>query len=131
MNLTVQPVMFKGEYSKREPAWSKEPKSNMTESEKDAWNKGFLSGAVMAAMLGIGSTITYNDYQTQSIIKDMQEEVNTYKPSSFKVQDMNEDNVPEIVLKSNDGSVSVYDMYNHDVYLQMNPDEDELIEKIR
>lgn len=87
----------------------------------------FIAGALLGAVLGGAGAVGYEHYQTKELLRDMNIEAADGAVDSLEVKDINDDDVPEIILKCKDGSSAVYDMNNHKSYIQF---EDEIIEKI-
>ena len=98
-------------------------KSGLTESEK----KIFLAGAFLGAVMGVGGTMLNDTIKMNSMIKDMQEEV-AFGTDSIKIEDVTDDDVPEIILVGSDGNSTIYDMNKNKVFIDMDGDR---VEKIR
>lgn len=78
-------------------------------------DKTLLGIAVASACLGIGAANEYNDYQNKQLIQDMMYEYKLDDTKSLKIEDLNNDKTPEIIIEKNDGAKVIYDIKNSDV----------------
>ena len=91
-------------------------------------DKALLGIAVASACFGMASTNVYNDYQNEQLIQDMMQEYKHDDTKSLKIEDLNKDNTPEIIIEKKDGAKVVYDIKNNDISFDIDGDK---IEKIR
>ena len=103
----------------------KQPNNNLSQKIN---NKVIIGSAIASACLGIGVANVYNDYQTKLLMQDMLEEYKQDDTKSIKIEDLNKDKTPEIILEKDDGVQCVYDLKNNTVNYKV---DDEMIEKIR
>ncbi len=91
-------------------------------------NKTIIAAALASACLGIASADTYNKYQAKALMQDMMEEYKQDDTKSLKIEDLNNDKSPEIIIEKDDGVQCVYDIKNQTINYKV---DDEYIEKIR
>lgn len=91
-------------------------------------NKTIIGAAIVSAFIGGGINNVYNNYQAKSLMNDMMEEYKQDDTKSLKIEDLNDDNSPEIILEKTDGTQCVYDVKNNTVHYKV---DDDMIEKIR
>lgn len=102
--------------------------SKMTDDEKHSWVAGFVIGsALSAAVLGAGTSV-YNNYAKKDLLNEFKEEYKQDDTKGLKIEDINEDGVPEIILEKKDGDAYIYDMNNYEVGIKMG---DEIVPEIR
>ena len=102
--------------------------SKMTDDEKHSWVAGFVIGsALSAAVLGAGTSV-YNNYAKKDLLNEFKEEYKQDDTKGLKIEDINEDGVPEIILEKKDGDSYIYDMNNYEVGMKMG---DEIVPEIR
>jgi len=92
-------------------------------------HKAFYAGLMLGLISGCGGAYTYDQYQTHEMIEDMRDEMKGDYVEKVGIEDLNDDGNPEIILYSKDGSASVYDMKNKNIYIKFEGD-DELTEKL-
>ena len=102
--------------------------SKMTDDEKHSWIAGFVVGsALSAAVLGGGMT-AYDKYQKKDLLNEFKKEYKQDDTKGLEIKDINEDEIPEIILEKKDGDAYIYDMNNYYVGIRMG---DEIIPEIR
>ena len=102
--------------------------SKMTDDEKHSWVAGFVIGsALSAAVLGAGTSV-YNNYAKKDLLNEFKEEYKQDDTKGLEIKDINEDEIPEIILEKKDGDAYIYDMNNYDVGIRMG---DEIVPEIR
>lgn len=102
--------------------------SKMTDDEKHSWIAGFVVGsALSAAVLGGGMT-AYDKYQKKDLLNEFKKEYKQDDTKGLEIKDINEDEIPEIILEKKDGDAYIYDMNNYDVGIKMG---DEIVPEIR
>lgn len=102
--------------------------SKMTDDEKHSWVAGFVIGsALSAAVLGAGTSV-YNNYEKKDLLNEFKEEYKQDDTKGLKIEDINEDGVPEIILEKKDGDAYIYDMNNYEAGIKMG---DEIVPEIR
>lgn len=104
--------------------------ANKPKNEKNllTQNKTIIGAAIASAFIGGGISNIYNNYQDKVLINDMMEEYKLDDTKSLKIEDLNNDKTPEIIIQKNDGIDCVYDFKNNDIYYKV---DDEMIKKIR
>jgi hypothetical protein len=95
-------------------------------SDEKRVHSSFLLGVLFGTVMGGAVATGYNDAKTNDMLKDMVESVD-YGVDSVFVKDLNNDNVPEIILQSKDGVNDVYDLNSKKIYMQT---DDGLVEKM-
>ncbi len=112
--------------------FQKQIKNNSNKPNNDntflAKNKTIIGAAIASAFIGGGINNIYNNYQTKSLMNDMMEEYKLDDTKSLKIEDLNNDKTPEIIIQKNDGIDCVYDIKNNDIFYKV---DNEMIEKIR
>lgn len=103
----------------------KQPNNNLSQKIN---NKVIIGSAIASACLGIGAANVYNDYQTKLLMQDMLEEYKQDDTKSIKIEDLNKDKTPEIILEKDDGVQCVYDLKHNTVNYKV---DDDMIEKLR
>ena len=83
--------------------------------------------ALSAAVLD-GGTSVYNNYEKKDLLNEFKEEYKQDDTKGLKIEDINEDGVPEIILEKKDGDAYIYDMNNYEVGIKMG---DEIVPEIR
>ena len=122
---TMQNVTnFGAKNNKKSSVNHSQPNYNTTKYD----DKTLLGVAIASACFGIASTNVYNDYQNKQLIQDMMQEYKQDDTKSLKIEDLNKDNTPEIILEKKDGAKVVYDIKNNYVNFDF---DGEKIEKIR
>ncbi len=117
--------------------WPKKPKENIEEPIKPEKTRGltrnerniFLAGAFIGAAMGVGGSMMYDNSQTKDLLNDIQEEITADSTQTIKIKDMNLDNVPEIVVETENGDAVYYDFMKHNAYIKMG--NEEAVEKLR
>jgi len=99
--------------------------------DKDAWTDGFLAGATIGTIALSAGLNLYNNSETKDIMNDLKEEYCMDDTKSWKIEDVNDDKTPEIILEKSDGAQYIYDLKGHSIGIKMDKDDDEIIEKIR
>ena len=102
--------------------------SKMTDDEKHSWVAGFVIGSALSAAVLGGGTSLYNNYEKKDLLNEFKEEYKQDDTKGLKIEDINEDGVPEIILEKKDGDAYIYDMNNYDVGIRMG---DEIVPEIR
>ena len=102
--------------------------SKMTDDEKHSWVAGFVIGSALSAAVLGGGTSVYNNYEKKDLLNEFKEEYKQDDTKGLKIEDINEDGVPEIILEKKDGDAYIYDMNNYDVGIRMG---DEIVPEIR
>ena len=102
--------------------------SKMTDDEKHSWVAGFVIGSALSAAVLDGGTSVYNNYEKKDLLNEFKEEYKQDDTKGLKIEDINEDGVPEIILEKKDGDAYIYDMNNYDVGIRMG---DEIVPEIR
>ena len=90
------------------------------------WRSGFITGATLGTLVAMGIVSQYNDVQTKRLLDDMKIVVNNENSDSIELNDINDDNTPEIILKDKDGNKDIYNIKNHMIYTEI---DGELIRK--
>lgn len=127
MNIT--PVSQKlTNFTSRKPKQPSKNPASLPNPQAKYTDKALLGMAVASACLGIGVANEYNDYQNKQLIQDMMQEYKQDDTKSLKIEDLNKDNTPEIIIEKNDGAKVVYDIKNNDIYFDIDGDK---IEKLR
>lgn len=122
---TMQSVTnFGAKTNKKSNSHHSQPNYNATKYD----DKTLLGIAVASACFGIASTNVYNDYQNKQLIQDMMQEYKQEDTKSLKIEDLNKDNTPEIIIEKKDGAKVVYDIKNNYVNFDF---DGEKVEKIR
>ena len=102
--------------------------SKMTDDEKHSWVAGFVIGSALSAAVLGGGTSVYNNYEKKDLLNEFKEEYKQDDTKGLKIEDINEDGVPEIILEKKDGDAYIYDMNNYEVGIKMG---DEIVPEIR
>ena len=102
--------------------------SKMTDDEKHSWVAGFVIGSALSAAVLGGGTSLYNNYEKKDLLNEFKEEYKQDDTKGLKIEDINEDGVPEIILEKKDGDAYIYDMNNYAVGIKMG---DEIVPEIR
>ena len=102
--------------------------SKMTDDEKHSWVAGFVIGSALSAAVLGGGTSVYNNYEKKDLLNEFKEEYKQDHTKGLKIEDINEDGVPEIILEKKDGDAYIYDMNNYEVGIKMG---DEIVPEIR
>ena len=102
--------------------------SKMTDDEKHSWVAGFVIGSALSAAVLGGGTSVYNNYEKKDLLNEFKEEYKQDDTKGLKIEDINEDGVPEIILEKKDGDDYIYDMNNYEVGIKMG---DEIVPEIR
>ena len=102
--------------------------SKMTDDEKHSWVAGFVIGSALSAAVLGGGTSLYNNYEKKDLLNEFKEEYKQDDTKGLKIEDINEDGVPEIILEKKDGDAYIYDMNNYEVGIKMG---DEIAPEIR
>lgn len=102
--------------------------SKMTDDEKHSWVAGFVMGSALSAAVLGGGTSVYNNYEKKDLLNEFKEEYKQDDTKGLKIEDINEDGVPEIILEKKDGDAYIYDMNNYEVGIKMG---DEIVPEIR
>ncbi len=102
--------------------------SKMTDDEKHSWVAGFVIGSALSAAVLGGGTSVYNNYDKKDLLNEFKEEYKQDDTKGLKIEDINEDGVPEIILEKKDGDAYIYDMNNYEVGIKMG---DEIVPEIR
>lgn len=102
--------------------------SSSIEREKIALQNGLMAGMFFGTILATTGTAIYKDNQINNLMKDIAAESTYEGVDSFKVEDVNSDEVPEFILIDKNGDKTAYDFTTGKIYF----DEDgELIEKMQ
>lgn len=99
-----------------------------TPAEKRAWKDGFLIGATLGAITMASGYDLYNNSEKKDLINDFETEYKEDDTKSLKIEDMNDDEMPDIVVEKDNGDKIIYDFKNNSIGIKM---DDEIIEKIR
>lgn len=102
--------------------------SKMTDDEKHSWVAGFVIGSALSAAVLGGGTSVYNNYAKKDLLNEFKEEYKQDDTKGLKIEDINEDGVPEIILEKKDGDAYIYDMNNYEAGIKMG---DEIVPEIR
>ncbi len=88
----------------------------------------YIVKGMIFAMPIIGAYQINDNLQKRELTADFIEEYNQDDTKSLKVEDINDDNIPEYIIEKNDGVKCVYDYGNNSIYYDI---DGEKIEKIR
>lgn len=89
------------------------------------YKNGFMAGIIYGGLLSLVGTSIYKDSQIDKQLKEIAAEI-VYDTDSLKIEDRNQDEIPDIVVVDRSGNETIYDLTSGQTYI----DEDgELIER--
>lgn len=94
----------------------------MMEERMNGFKQGVVAGAVLAASLGIGINDIHNA-NTTKVLEEFQKEYKMDDTKTLHIEDLNNDNVPEIVIDKENNDKYVFDIKNNDINLVVDDDE--------
>lgn len=70
----------------------------------------------------------YDNHEKKELIEDFKQEYIEKDTKSLKIEDINDDEMPDIIVEKNNGDQIIYDFKNNSIGIKM---DDEIVEKIR
>lgn len=70
----------------------------------------------------------YDNHEKKELIEDFKQEYIEKDTKSLKIEDINDDEMPDIIVEKNNGDQIIYDFKNNSIDIKM---DDEIVEKIR
>ena len=92
------------------------------------WKTGVLLVAAISAATMTGGYYLYDNHEKKELIEDFKQEYMEKDTKSLKIEDINDDEMPDIIVEKNNGDQIIYDFKNNSIGIKM---DDEIIEKIR
>lgn len=101
---------------------------NATPEEVRMWKTGVLLGAAIGAVTMTGGYYLYDNHEKKELIEDFKQEYMEKDTKSLKIEDINDDEMPDIIVEKHNGDQIIYDFKNNSIGIKM---DDEIVEKIR
>lgn len=92
------------------------------------WKTGVLLGAAIGVVTMTGGYYLYDNHEKKELIEDFKQEYIEKDTKSLKIEDINDDEMPDIIVEKNNGDQIIYDFKNNSIGIKM---DDEIVEKIR
>ncbi|MCD8378684.1 MAG: hypothetical protein LUB59_07855 [Candidatus Gastranaerophilales bacterium] len=121
--------MFNGKiFKKKNNRGESAAEAGQSEKAKDPWLDGFLAGATIGTVIVSAGLNINNKVETKSMMNDMAQEYKENDTKSIKIEDINEDDIPEFIIEKTDGAQFIYDFKKNSIGIKI---DDEVIKKIR
>lgn len=120
MNIGFSPISQRISYTaktKPQPKPQTPEEKEMKEKLGREYMSGFLSGALVASAIAGGIYISNPD-KTDYMMQDLKMEYTDKNKQNLIIEDLNDDNCPEIVVVNSDDERVIYDFNNEKVYLE-------------
>ena len=75
-----------------------------------------------------GGYYLYDNHEKKELIEDFKQEYMEKDTKSLKIEDINDDEMPDIIVEKHNGDQIIYDLKNNSIGIKM---DDEIVEKIR
>jgi hypothetical protein len=123
--LATNQITYTANKDNNKKTYKKPQVTQYTHLSKTGDETKYLIGATIGAVLGVASINMYNDHVTKYMLENLKQEIKADDNKSIKIEDINDDKTPEIILEKTDGFEYVYDMKSGKISIK---DGDELIE---